>query len=105
MVSRNGFPKSFMDLLQEADRNQGSGSYRMCLNFDNFIYMCERIYVLDEIIQLRVDVISPEELKKCNLELLRDVARLIFLNLGCWHYYLENLFANSSLTSRMDEKC
>ena len=108
LVVRVGYPKSLANALQELSRAGRSrvdtgelvDFYSMCCDFGNFVYLCERAYTVDPENPYVESVMSITEHRSLVIEDLLGVIRLSFLNNGCWHLHLENMFGRNNDQSR-----
>jgi superfamily II DNA helicase RecQ len=112
LVIRDGFPSSLLDLIQEMGRcgrgqcqstnDKKPGHFHMIVNIDSFIYLIERLYTdnndeSDQDKELRLSVLSADELRSIECNNLLSVLRIVFLKSGCWHVALEKSCASTNI--------
>lgn len=110
LVMRIGLSPSLIDFVQEMGRcgrlvsndnnTTSSDLFSIVFSIHDYVYLYERIFIEevddadgdDEITQNVI--MSKEEYRKIEVFRLNEVCSMMFLQLGCWHKYIEKASSN-----------
>ena len=99
LVSRVGLPTSITHLIQEMgrcgrnlNRTDVQNTFGIVFQLSDYVYLIERLYKIEstnENTQTSDSILSIEEERKMQVDNIHCLCRMLLLNFGCWHRYLE----------------
>lgn len=110
VVCRLGLPTSIINFIQEMGRcGRHNDSihefdlFQITFTIEDYVYLIERAYKIDSekstsgsvVSENNYGILSPEEERKLTTQNVHELCRMMFLNFGCWHFYLERYSSNT----------